>query len=182
MFEKCVKCAHLGKDCTPYLFSLPLDKLWTWYKHRKNYLGWSNADLAEKANVPKGTIDAKLSGRCSDVTYTTVQAILSALIGSGKHSDCPSFEPDHAAELEQLEDANKKMMDFVMQNEAQHNKEIATTRSEWKNKTEYLKDLIRDQKHEIILLRILLTVAIILIIGALVIDRLNGNIGFIWRY
>ena len=61
MYEKCIDCDRLGKDCIPNLYIMTSDEIRDWARKRKEFLGWSNADLSEKSGVPKGTIDSNFS-------------------------------------------------------------------------------------------------------------------------
>lgn len=89
MYEKCIKCDKLGKTCVPYFAAMQISEVLAWCRARKQFLRWSNAELADRSRVPKGTIDAKLSGKNGDITYSTLQPILCALVGyDGKEIPC----------------------------------------------------------------------------------------------
>lgn len=82
MYEKCLNCDRLGKDCIPNFYTMSVQEIRAWAKKMKEKKGWSNADLAKASGVPKGTIDSNLSKHArKDVTYSTFAPILCALIG-----------------------------------------------------------------------------------------------------
>lgn len=86
MREKCNSCAHPSKVCISYLMTLSTRDMLEWCRIWKERLGWSNATLAAKSGVPKGTIDRILSLTKSeldktDVKLVTVRPIICALTG-----------------------------------------------------------------------------------------------------
>ena len=80
MFDKCIKCPRIGESCVPNLTLLPFAELIQWCIKRQKYLGWSNQMLADKSNVPVGTINRIWAGE-EDCKYSTMRSILIALIG-----------------------------------------------------------------------------------------------------
>ncbi len=56
MYEKCISCERLGKDCFPNLYIMEVEEIREWAKLRMKYKGWTYADLSEASGVPKGTI------------------------------------------------------------------------------------------------------------------------------
>ena len=86
MREKCNNCTRPSKSCIPYLLTLSTRETLEWCRIWKDRLGWSNATLAEKSHVPKGTIDRTLSHvkdehDTTEVKFITVRPIICALIG-----------------------------------------------------------------------------------------------------
>lgn len=86
MREKCNNCVHPSKACISFLMTLSTREMLEWCRIWKDRLGWSNATLAVKSNVPKGTIDRILSLTKSeldktDVKLVTVRPIICALTG-----------------------------------------------------------------------------------------------------
>ena len=80
MFDRCITCDRLGHDCVPNLFVLDFADLLAWCKKRQKHLSWSNQDLADKSNIPVGTINRIKSGE-EDCRYSTMRHILHALMG-----------------------------------------------------------------------------------------------------
>ncbi len=86
MREKCNNCTRPSKACISYLMTLSTREMLEWCRIWKDRLGWSNATMAVKSNVPKGTIDrvfslAKNEGDVTDVKLSTVRPIICALVG-----------------------------------------------------------------------------------------------------
>lgn len=103
MYDQCIKCELIGKNCVPNLFELSWPDLLNWWKERQKFLGWSNQVLSDKSGVPLGTITRIKSGE-DDCKYSTMRMILHALLG-GYSAEFPcqkklDAEFAHIAELE----------------------------------------------------------------------------------
>lgn len=72
-------------------------ELITWCKNRKATLGLSNSKLSEISGVPIGTIDRIMSGNYTEFKYSSIQPLVSVLIGYGQETP----EPDAKNEQEQ---------------------------------------------------------------------------------
>lgn len=82
MLEKCKTCTHSGRDCFPYIASLPSHELIAWCKIRKDAMHLSNGEISERSNVPKGTVDRILSASdMSDCRLSTILPIICVLSG-----------------------------------------------------------------------------------------------------
>jgi hypothetical protein len=82
MLEKCKTCTHSGRDCFPYIASLPSHDLIAWCKIRKEAMHLSNGEISERSNVPKGTVDRILSASdMSDCRLSTILPIICVLSG-----------------------------------------------------------------------------------------------------
>ena len=81
MFEKCIKCDRLGESCVPNLMLLPFSEIIQWIGKRQKHLDCKNQQLADKSNVPVGTINRIKGGTYADAKYLTIKSILIALIG-----------------------------------------------------------------------------------------------------
>ncbi len=68
-----------------------------WCKNRKETLKLSNAKLSEMSNVPIGTIDRIMSGNYTEFKYSSIQPLISVLLGFGKETP----EPNEESEQEQ---------------------------------------------------------------------------------
>lgn len=104
MREKCNNCIRPSKACISYLMTLSTREMLEWCRIWKDRLGWSNATLAAKSNVPKGTIDRVLSltkGELdkTDVKLVTVRPIICALVG------CTIEELENCAIVNEAENA-----------------------------------------------------------------------------
>lgn len=158
MFEKCIKCDRLGKDCVPNIFIMPMDETREWAMKLKAYKRISNAQLAKLSGVPKGTIDMHFSKKTpysADTNYSTFAPILCALIGcSEKEMPCPK-EHDTYNEDERIE-YFKEQMRITQKTSAGRMKAV-------------------------IILGILFGFTLVLIILSLYFDSIDPEIGFLWR-
>lgn len=176
MFNNCITCPKLGVSCKKldFIIELPATELLDWCRKRKAFLGLSNAKLADLSGVPKGTIDRTFSGEHLDFKHETIRPILKVLVGGSFNSEaCEDPKDDHADEAiehlqEKLADAQKKI-DFLVE-------QVKIKDKMHEDRTEFIK-----RKNRIIaILSAFLTFAVLLIFAALVIDRLNSDIGFFW--
>lgn len=159
MFEKCIMCEHLGKDCIPNVCSMPLEDVNEWAIKLKAYRGITNAELSERSGVPKGTIDmhfSKKKNHYPDVNYSTFAPVFCALIGS-QDMKCPKDKLD----------GNVEDVDPVIR--------------ESQKKIDYLKKIAAWRLKAITILSFALGITLVTIIIALLIDKLNPDLGFIWR-
>lgn len=158
MFEKCIKCDRLGKDCVPNVFIMPMDEIREWARNLKAYKHISNAELSKRSGVPKGTIDMHFSKKhpySADVNYSTFAPILCALIGcANKEMPCPK-------EYEESKDESERI--------------------------EYLKEQMRitqktsaGRMKAVIILGLLFGITLVLIILSLYVDSHDPEVGFIW--
>lgn len=86
MREKCNNCVRPSKSCISYLMTLSTREMLEWCRIWKERMHMSNAMLAEKSRVPKGTIDRILSKAkdelgTADVKLVTVRPLICAIIG-----------------------------------------------------------------------------------------------------
>mgnify|MGYP003316688659 CR=1 FL=1 len=113
MKEKCNNCLRPSKACISYLMTLSTREMFEWCRIWKDRLGWSNATLAAKSKVPKGTIDRILSltkGELdkTDVKLVTVRPIICALTGCTLE-ELETCEVVNAAENTALAEKNMLM-------------------------------------------------------------------------
>lgn len=110
-YNQCIKCDYLGLKCDgPNLISLQKERFFEWCRLRKEYLGWTNAKLAEVAGVSKATVDRINSSSGPGLNGDTMSAIACALIyqkqcevgGWGKFP-CPLSENLETTDTEKLE-------------------------------------------------------------------------------
>lgn len=170
-FEKCEGCGHVGADCIPYLVSLSSAELLEWCRIRKKQLRMTNEELAEKSNAALGTINRLFAAKNTDFMYSSMQPVVFSLLGldvsevscrRGYDERILTLEEQHKKELAQARQEDKRMID-VLKEQLEHEQKIAEGKS-----------------RAIKLLTVALVVVLSLIIIALLIDRLNPDIGFFW--
>lgn len=115
MREKCNNCVRPSKACISFLMTLSTREMLEWCRIWKDRLGWSNATLAAKSNVPKGTIDRILSltkGELdkTDVKLVTVRPIICALTGCTVE-ELETCEDVNTAENAALAEKNMLMLE-----------------------------------------------------------------------
>ena len=131
-YNQCLDCMHIGKQCDgPNFLAMSIERWCEWARLRKEYLGWTNAMLAEIAGVSKVSVDRITAGTIKDVRITTMQAVTKALVnGTWGQYPCAlaaSHEPN----------ANELAL------ECEHlKKELTETKGENEKKIEYLKQQV----------------------------------------
>lgn len=189
MFDKCKNCAHSGKDCIPHLMALAASDLLAWCKARKKLLDLSNAEIAERSDVPKGTID-RLFGKeeFTEFRFTTIQPVIRVLTGC-KLEDLDCADPvcadqklidtiEHQKErIETLEKEKK----HLLKQEERYIKEFESTKAENRANIAALTQLCKTRLKAIKVLSISLAACLLLIIAALIFDKINPYAGFFWR-
>lgn len=166
MFEKCIKCERLGKDCFPNIYSMNMLDVRDFAMKLKEHKRISNGELSKRSGVPKGTIDMHFKQKnpySADVNYSTFAPIICALIGCDeKEMECPPSMKN-----------NEEKCDLLI--------------SEYEKKVEYLKKQVQEE-HRIserraramYILGTILLVLLMMIIAALIVDALNKDLGFLW--
>ena len=176
MYEKCVKCDHLGKDCIPNLYAMNIGEIRDFARKLKEEKGWSNAHLAEVSGVPKGTIDSNFpkNGKNSDVNNSTFSPILCALIGSNmQEMICNNFS-----------ESNKLLEEKVILLERENeelNRIMEDTKKEYNSRIEYLKKHIKYKEKIIAVLIVISCILLVFIMFGIVVDWQYSDIGFFWR-
>lgn len=184
MYEKCIECERLGKDCIPNLYVMSIVEVRDWARERKEFLGLSNAELSEMSGVPKGTIDStfsKRTGKIADVTYSTFAPLLCALIGCTS-KELPCFEitenDRHLSEtIEILESENEKLKERI----CEENRLYQQWGSEHIARIEYMKEQLKWRKQVIVILIIISCVLLMFVLAELCIDWSNRDFGMLWR-
>ena len=174
MKEKCKNCVRPNKTCIPYLMTLSTKEMLEWCRMWKDKLGWSNGTLAEKSNVPKGTIDrilsyAKIGDDVAGVKLATIRPIICALTGC-------SIE-----ELESCEGLHDMNTMVLIERNKYLEADVERLKQEATNQRTFLANQIAIKDRYLAIFSSLLAVAVLIIICALVIDKFNPNIGFVWR-
>ena len=77
------------------VFTLNPSEIVKWLKERKETLGYSNKKISELTNVPIGTIDRILAGKYTEFKYSSIQPILSVLIGYEEQTPKPKTTSAH---------------------------------------------------------------------------------------
>lgn len=160
MFEKCIKCNRMGESCVPNLMLLPFAELIKWIDKRQRHLDWTSQDLADKSNVPVGTIKRIKAGEYMDCKYSTIKSILIALIGGTTdefactelvEKELQNIErlEQQTAKLSAIEEENRKLKDLLSQIDELHRKDIRVIRDEYMKQKEEYQEQINFLKDEL---------------------------------
>lgn len=204
-YNVCIDCAHIGRNCDgPNFLAMSTERWCEWCHLRKEYLDWTNAEIAETANVSDISVARIMSGNVKDIRVTTMQAVTRALVnGSWGQYPCAMAAVgekeivDNPVIIEQC----KHLQESLDAIKIEHKAELEEMRAFERSRIDYLKEQLKfteDQLHEkdktlaeryalikqrnrvVLALSILLGVAVVVIIAALVIDGLNPDVGFFW--
>jgi predicted transcriptional regulator len=129
-----------------------------WCAQRQKHLGWKNQDLAEKSNVPIGTINRIKAGEYLDCKYSTIKNILIALIGgtTDEFSCTEQVEKElkhlealqqQATKLSAVENENRELKSRLSIIDEQHRKDIRAIREEYQEQVAFLKDQLKAWQH-----------------------------------
>lgn len=154
MFDKCIKCNRIGESCVPNIMLLPFAELIQWCNKRQKHLGWTNQMLADKSNVPVGTITRIKAGEYFDCRYSTIKNILIALIGGTTDEfSCTEQVERELRQIEQLEQQAAKLSACEAENERlkarlynideQHRQDIRVIKTEYQEQIDFLKEQLK---------------------------------------
>lgn len=189
MYLECIRCPKLGSECDgPNFLAMSPQELIFWCRERKKHLGLTNAKLAEMTGMSQGTIDGLLANAHADFKFGTIRPVLQALVG-GKWLGDPCADPHGTVDAELKErvrelDAEIKWRDDKLAHYAGQLKSMETlitnTNARHTNSQEFMREQIRGKNKTIAILGTFLGICLLVIITALIVDRLNPNIGFFW--
>lgn len=202
-YNMCLNCNHIGKKCDgPNFLAMSTDRWCEWCKLRKQYLGWTSAQVAEKADVSEITVNRVMSGNVKDLRISSMQAITRALVnGSWGQYPCALAEigdvqtvyVDNPLLVERAEHAMhecQRLQEALDAARADDQRKIDFLKEQVKFKEDQLKekDKLLDERYSFIkrkdniiaILAVALSLALLVIIVALIIDRTNSGVGFFW--
>ena len=89
-YNICISCPKIGQTCDgPNFLAMPIERFCEWCRLRRDYLGWKNQLVADKAGVSKISVERIMAGDSKDLRITTMQAVAKALVnGVWGHSPC----------------------------------------------------------------------------------------------
>lgn len=89
-YNICISCPRIGQTCDgPNFLAMTIDRFCEWCKLRRDYLGWKNQVVADKARVSKISVERIMAGDSKDLRITTMQAVARALVnGTWGQSPC----------------------------------------------------------------------------------------------
>ena len=160
-YNICISCPRIGQTCDgPNFLAMSVERWCEWSRLRKEYLGWRNATLSEKAGVSKISIDRIMAGDIKDLRITTMQAVTKALVnGSWGQSPCvlvteteKEIYVDNPVIIAQCQNLQNTLDSLS----AEYKEERAAIRAEAQKKIDFLRDQITIKDKHIELLHSLL--------------------------
>lgn len=154
MFEKCIKCNRIGESCVPNLMLLPFENLIQWIDKRQKHLEWKSQTLADKSNVPVGTIKRLKAGEYMDCKYSTIKSLLITLIGGTTDEfSCTEQVEKELRNMEQLAQQAEKLTATEAENamlkcrlaqiDELHRHDIRIIKEEYREEIAFLKEQLK---------------------------------------
>lgn len=139
-------------DYLPQVMSLNPSELINWCRNRKHSLGLSNQRLAEQSGVPVGTIDRIMAGKYTEFRYSSIQPIVTVLIGINE--DTPKPETADPRQVQNYYDTIEGYK-LIVENKNHVIDELKATIEQLGREIEYLKTenerkhqaIVRQQEH-----------------------------------
>ena len=80
-YNICISCPKIGQTCDgPNFLAMSVERFCEWCRLRRDYLGWKNQLVADKAGVSKISVERIMAGDSKDLRITTMQAVAKALV------------------------------------------------------------------------------------------------------
>ena len=154
-YNICISCPKIGQTCDgPNFLAMSVERWCEWCRLRRDFLGWRNSYLAEKAGVSKMSIDRIMAGDVKDLRITTMQAVTRALInGSWGQSPCAlvtetekEIHVDNLVIVAQCQHL-QNTLDTLTE---EHKRDLAFIREEAQKKIDFLREqvVIKDKQIE----------------------------------
>ena len=154
-YNICISCPKIGQTCDgPNFLTMPIERFCEWCRLRRDYLGWKNQFVADKASVSKVSVDRIMAGDSKDLRITTMQAVAKALVnGVWGQSPCVLVtetvkeirvdNPVIVAQCQHLQNT----LDTLTE---EHKKDLAFIREEAQKKIDFLREqvAIKDKQIE----------------------------------
>lgn len=140
--DKCVKCTEPRKHCNVLgLLALPSTELIPLCKKRKQFLGLTAQNVADKSRVPIGTVNRFFSGDLGDFRYDTAHHIACALwdVAPGECPEASAPITNDASELKML----REIVSHQAATIKHHEEQITRLRSQIDRKDEYIDRLAK---------------------------------------
>lgn len=195
-YNQCIDCSYIGKHCDgPNFLAMSTERWCEWCHLRKEYLGWTNSKIADISGISKISVDRIMSGNVKDLRNTTMQAVTKALVnGSWGQYPCAMAELSEKEQNPAIVEQCKQLQAAMDKMTAEHKAEVDTVRAAYHRQIEFTREqmaakdqllkerlgFIRRKDRIITILSFALTITVLVIIAALIIDSLNPNIGFFW--
>lgn len=200
-FNKCLNCEYLGNGCSgPNLNAMSVERACEFLQIRRVQLGYSYQKTADLSFLSLVTVKRILTGKIKDPSFLSMQALTFALITDPKDkypcamehyteeakeavAACHTAQAELALKEKELAEEKEKVA-YREERIKAYQHQIEFKEAQMLAKDQQIKDrtqFMKTKDRAIAVLSILLVLALAVIIGALVIDRLNPDVGFFWR-
>ncbi len=203
-FNECLRCEYLGNGCRgPNLGAMTLARTFDFLQLRRLQLKYSYQKVATLCGIHSVTVVRNLRGQVKEPSFATIQALSDALISdpTGKHpcakhltskekeqlmADCQAAKDELArkeAEFHRLLEEERRKVEYLREQDKFKEKQLLEKDKQidaQEKRLEERRDFIYRKDRIIAILGISLAVCLLLIIGALLVDSINPNIGFFW--
>lgn len=208
-YNLCLRCKRMSSTCDgPNVLAMKYSRLVEWCNALARKKKLSRPDIAEGSNMALGTVVNFLSERTDDVMFSTLQPIVQFLVGgcwgqypchqAQRYMEGLELPEDRVEILEtELEDAIKRLEDtqaeletakrnsahmneIIANMQASHAAELAAVREDGQKKVDYLKETAAKLEKSNGRFMFVIVALAVVIIGALVVDYFNREIGFFW--
>lgn len=199
IYDKCVTCPDIGRFCNgPNMLILPILDVREIVRRRKMATGMTVDKLADKSGIPKTTVERFLRGAAvSDFKYTTVSAIVRAVIAYGAGADlgdnpCPAAaheikeaQQEYDALLQKKDEEIADLAERLATLRGSHNEQLAAMSQDSRRRENFLKQLTDELRNEVKELKaesrrknrvILILCAVILVVFCLLLGYVSLNI------
>lgn len=189
-YKDCLDCNQLGTNCDgPDLLLLNAIELGEWLNElRMRRPGMTYDKTAAETGVSKTAVYNFLTGAHADCRLETVRPIAKLLIG-GDCDDNPcgnvtnSEKAAYEEKIRQLEEGITWRDDKIKHltgNYESMTTLITNTNRRNAEQVQFLQEQIRNRNRTVGFMSLPLTICVLLIMVALVVDSQNGDIGFFW--
>lgn len=187
---ECLTCEHIGKDCNgPNFNAMELDDVYAFLQQRRTRLGLAYQNVCDITTMSMSTIQRILGGSVKDPSFVSLRELSAALI-----CDKPNVYPckmgvvskklqDYVADNAEVERVQLQALHEAEQQNKFLSEQLETKNEQFREHEEHIqeqREAIKRSNRIIRILAIALSVTVLVIITALIIDRLNYDIGFFW--
>lgn len=146
-YNICISCPRIGQTCDgPNFLAMSVERWCEWCRLRRDHLKWKNAELADKAQISKISVDRIMNGDVKDLRITTMQAVSKALVnGSWGQSPCvlvTESEKEIYVDNPVIIAQCQHLQNTIDSLSADYKTELAAARADAQKKIDFLRDQI----------------------------------------
>lgn len=150
-YNMCLDCVHIGKRCDgPNFLAMEIERWCEWCRLRKEYLGWTNALVSERANISKISVDRVMSASVKDLRISTMQAVTKALVNGtwGQYPCAMAATESDAGEAAAAQCT--KLYEEIDRLKAQHKAELETMHAETERMLNFLTKQVQFKEEQML--------------------------------